>query len=505
MDDPLSGAKTNLVRDLGGLAAARMGVRLLGVAVGWVVARVIGPEALGQLSVPNLLFVLLPFATLGFADGLARELPLARRDDPAFADKLLRTAWLLNLLLLSMCALAILALGPVLRPWVPDTLLLWLSVGAGLANGLLRVALIGLSGAQRIRDLAGLQLVQGLLRAGLVLGLLLLLPVDWRVYVLHTGMVLSLVGALVWAGRQGVVKAPALNRRAMGLLARSGPPIAFASLFLMLLVVGDRLVMSRLLDGQVRGFFEQAVLIRDGLLLLPGVLLTVLVPDHSGRQNDPTRRPELLNDVARQSGLVAVGTPVLLLLLCLQLPWVMDLLLPRFTPGVPLFQLAVLGMCPIFLSYIFVSLMISEGRSLEVGLLGLLSLALLMALEVWAPLWPGDWIAGVVGPAPTLPGMGEALAASLSAMGAFWLFALAVMLRGVLHWGFPLRRVGVWLLPSLLFTLLALPLMAKGWLHPWSPGVNAPALGLCGLLLWGYERRSGQLSKVWRARRATKA
>jgi O-antigen/teichoic acid export membrane protein len=501
----VSGKSPNLVRDLGGLAAARMGVRLLGVAVGWVVARVIGPEALGQLSVPNLLFVLLPFATLGFADGLARELPLARRDNPPFAKELLRTAWLLNLLLLGLCALGVLAARPFLRPWLPDTWLLWLSVGAGLANGLLRVALIGLSGAQRIRDLASLQVVQGLLRALFVLALLFLLPERLQVYVLHAGMVLSLLGALVWAARQGVVQAPRLNPAAVGMLARSGPPIAFASLFLMLLVVGDRLVMSRILEGQVRGFFEQAVLIRDGLLLLPGVLLTVLVPDHSARQNDPARRPELLKDVARQSGLVAVLTPVLLVLLCLQLPWLMDLLLPRFIPGVPLFQLAVLGMGPIFLSYIFVSLMIGEGRSVEVGLLGLLSLAGLLALDVWAPRWPGLWLNAVLGHGATLPGMDLALGASLSALAAFWLFTLVVMGRGVWCWGFPWRRVLGWLLPSFLFTLVALPLLAKGWLQHWLPGVNAPALAICLLLLWVYEGRSGQLSKVWRARRAAKA
>lgn len=500
----MSGTRPNLVRDMSGLAAARMGVRVLGVLVGWVVARVIGPEALGQLSVPNLLFVLLPFVTLGFADGLAREMPLARRDDPPFERSLLQTAWFLNLLLLALCALLVLLLQPLLQPWISDPLLLWLAVGAGLANGALRVALIGLGGGRRIQELATLQVVQGVLRAVLVLGLLALLPGPLRVYVLHLGMLISLVGAVWWAARQGVVLPPRLDRRAAGLLARSGPPMAFASLFLMLLVVGDRLVMSRLLTGEVLGFFEQGVLIRDGLLLLPGVLLTVLVPDHASRQGDAERRPELLRDVARQSGLVAVLSPVLLVLMALQLPWLIELLLPRFTAGLPLFQLAVLGMCPIFLSYIFVSLMIGEGRSLQVGLLGMACLGGVLGVDAFAPHWPGPWLDAVTTQSPPLAGMREALSAALSALAGFWLFTVVVMAWGRASWSLPTRRVGSWLLPSLILTIAALAGLAMGWLQHWQAWVNGLALASCGLLLTGYEMRSGQLAKMWRARHAAK-
>lgn len=501
----MSAPRPNLVRELSGLAAARMGVRVLGVLVGWVVARVIGPEALGQLSVPNLLFVLLPFVTLGFADGLAREMPLARRDDPPLEQRLLQSAWLLNLSLLGACALLILLAQPLLRAWISDPLLLWLGVGAGLANGALRVALIGLSGGRRIHELASLQVVQGLLRGVLVMCLLFLLPAAWRVYVLHLGMLLSLAGALCWAARQGVVQVPRLDRQAAGLLARSGPAMAFASFFLMMLVVGDRVVMSRRLEGEVLGFFEQGVLIRDGLLLLPGVLLTVLVPDHAARVGDASQRSALLRDVARQSGLVAVLTPLLLTVLLLQLPWLIHLLLPRFAPGLPVFQLAVLGMGPIFLSYIFVSLLIAQGRSWQVGLLAMVCLGLMLGLDLLNAPWTGAWLGTLIGLAGNPAGLDLALGAGLNALLAFWLFTLAVMGWGLWSWRLPAARVIPWLLPSLILTMASLLALAGGWLQQWRVDLNVVALLACVLLAWTYEHRSGQLGKLWRARHASKS
>ncbi|MFA7332501.1 MAG: oligosaccharide flippase family protein [Candidatus Delongbacteria bacterium] len=505
MSPPTAAPARNLVREAGGLAGARLGVRVLGIAVGWVVARVIGPEGLGQLSLPNLMLAVAPFLTLGFADGLVRELPLAEGQAPEQRRSLLAASWAAGLL--TGLAVLLVAAGyqAVAGESIRDSRLYWLAVLAGLAHMAFKVSLSSLTGSRRIKELALLQVLQGLLRAGLVLILLFTMPASAQVYALHTGVALSLTGSLVWAARHGAVSRPHFDARALGRLGRSGPPLALASLLLMLLIVGDRLVLSRVLEPQALGIFEQGVLIRDGLLLLPAVLLTLLIPDYSARQGDPARRPGLLTDVARQSGLVAVGTPLLLGLTLLQLPWLFALLLPRFTPGMPVLQLAVLGMCPIFLSYILVSLLMSEGRAVHVGLLALVCLGLLLGLDlrplaVWQP-----WLERVLAHGPPVAGLERALAGALTALGAFWLFSLGILLGNARRLGLGAKLVLGWIAPSLLLSLAALAGLEQGWLQGWNPWVNLGFALAGGLFLATYERRSGQLGKLWRARRAVKS
>ncbi len=498
----MSRSTHNLVRDAGGLAAARLGVRFLGVAVGLVVARVLGPEGLGQLSLPNLVLVATPYLALGLPDALVRELPLSERD-PEEQQRLVATAWHATALLGALVVVLALLFETVLRSWIQDPLLLAFAVASGLSNAAYKVSYSDLIGRRRVRELAVLQVLQGSLRAVLVLALLFALPATAQVYALHAGVALSLAGSLVWAARRGAVCRPRLHRDALIRLARSGPPLALASLALMLLVVGDRLVLSRLLPPAALGIFEQGVLIRDGLLLLPAVLLTLLLPDHSARQGDPERRPGLLADVARQSRLVAAGTPVLLGITLLQLPWLVELVLPRFLPGLPVLQLAVLAMCPIFVSYILVSLLLAEGRALQVGAAAGFCLAALLLVDGLLIPHLGMRIDELFPGAPA--GLGHAAGAGLTALVAFWLFSVAVLLGSArrLGWGLvePLR----WLLPSLLLTVAVLLLWSCGGLRDWNPWINLAALAASTLHLGVYEARTGQLRKLWRARRSAPA
>jgi O-antigen/teichoic acid export membrane protein len=503
MSAPVTG-QPNLVREAGGLAAARLGIRVLGLLVGWVVARVLGPEGLGQLSMPNLVLVALPFLTLGFPDALVRELPLARGGPDGLAQRLRGGAWFMTLLLALGLAVLFLVLQPWLGGWFSDPLLLRLAILSGVCHAAFKVSYCDLNGSQRIRDLALLQFIQGALRGAVVLLLLFTLPESAQVYALHAGVSISLLAGIGWAARHGGVAAPRFDLPALRLLWRSGPPLALASLALLLLVAGDRLVMSRLLPLPVLGLYEQGVLLRDALLLLPAVLLTVLIPDYTARQGDPARRPGLLADVARQSGLVAVGAPVLLGLGLLQLPWLISLLLPRFLPGVPLFQLAALGVCPLFLSYILVSLLMSEGRAARVGLLAAACLALMLGLDLLPPpAWLEPWLAGAAKGAPAA-GLDRALWGALVAFAGFWSYSLVVLLGSARRLDLPLRRVLGWLAPSLALGAVGLLGLGEGWLQEWNPWVNLAALAAAALLLGAYETRSGQLSKVWRARRAPK-
>lgn len=493
LKDPANSPR-NLLRDASALAGVRLGIRMLGILVGLLVARLLGPEGLGQLSIPNLMLSIGPFIGLGFADGLVRELPRAETRGESAAD-LRSAAWSFSLMM-GLLAL-LLAFGP-LRPWVgswiSDGTLLVLALAAALLNGGYKYVYSDLVGSRRIRELGEMQVLQGVLRAVLVLSLLWMLGGRQRIWALHAGASLSFLLSILWVARR-VRPLPRfrLNPGALLVLLKSGPGLAAASFGMVLLVTGDRLFLRPVLDHGDMGLFEQAVLIRDALVLLPAVLLTLLIPEYSGRHANPAERARLLADVRRQSATVAVLSPLFLGWLSLQVEWVTALLLPGFLPGVPLYQLTCLGMITIYVCYIPVSLLMSENRSLLVGLAALTSLGLIGVLNSgWLSLALLELPAG----ASCSP---EAWLGVQNALIGFLLFA-------VLIYGFSLARLELRPLP-LAGAITALALAGvlayqlargdQGWLVS-----NALWLGLSLAILWGFDRRTGQVRKMWQARRA---
>jgi O-antigen/teichoic acid export membrane protein len=371
-----------VVKAAAGLASVRVGVRLMGILVGWVVALRLGPEGLGQLSIPNLLLSFGPFLGLGFSDGLVRELP--RNSSATMQERLRSTAFFMTLAGLGFGLIVL--LGPLhttLAAWIPDDRLLVAALLAFSFHAIYKYIYSDLVGSQQIFRIGLLQLLQGAVRACAVLVFLFILPAHLRVISLHVGVVLSFASAIFWFHRTvGALPRPRFDATAFFKLLRSGPGIALAGFGVMLLVVGDRLYLKSHLDLYQMGLFEQAVLIRDALLLLPAVIMTLLLPNFSRPNPDPDAQPKLMRRVRQHSWTLAIWVPLCLAPLALLVRPVTQILLPRFCEGIPLYQLTVLSMSPIYISYILMSLLLARGKAGRVVLAALVSIALVAALDL---------------------------------------------------------------------------------------------------------------------------
>ncbi len=485
MDLPLKeeGKPRNLLREASGLAGVRVALRFTGVLVGLVVARVLGPDGLGLLSIPNLMLALGPFLGLGFVDGLARELP--RADSAEEAEGLRSAAWSVTLMAAGVFLMISLPLWLIFREQAAMPLLMLLALLAALMNGAYKFVYTDLVGRREVRALGELQLLQGLARAGLVLGLLLLLPDSFKPISLHLGAAISFLLCITWyARRKHSLPAFQLQRCHLKKLLGSGPGLAFASMAIVLLVTGDRMILRPLLDHGEMGLFEQAVLIRDALLLLPAVLLTLLLPDYAGRIKDPS----LAADVRRQTLTMAVISPLFLLGLSLQVEWVTGLLLPDFLPGVALYRLTCLAMMPVFIAYIPLSLLMAENRSLLVALSALGGLALAAVIHFRPDLL---FLMGLATDTPRI------FLAGIASLAGLTLFALSISLAVRKSLGHSLAGIA----------LIAIALAACITLGLWLPTLDLGAfletalwLMITVVVIGLYQLFTGQPAKLWRAR-----
>ena len=370
------------LRAAGGLAAARLGARVLGLFTGVLVSRLLGPERLGLLALPNLVLSMAPLLTLGFADALVRMLPLAKTD-PEQHRALRETSLSLGSLLGLVLLLVAFGQWALLRSFPSsDFLLVVLALLCGFGNYLFKFFYCDLSGTHQFRILAKAQFIQGLIRTAFVLSFLFLLPDPWRIYALYLGMLISfsaMDGWLLLRWLRGLRLR--MHSGVSPQLFQQGIAISFVALTNTMLVSADRLVVSHLFEARTLGLFEQSVLLREALLLMPGVLMTVFIPGYSRKVAEKQPADEMARVTMRQNLLLSVLILPLLGLATINLPWGLELLLPDYTQATLLYQRTCLAVIPLLLAFLPLALVVSVGRPWRVALAGLLSIGGVLILD----------------------------------------------------------------------------------------------------------------------------
>jgi O-antigen/teichoic acid export membrane protein len=368
---------------IGGLGVTRLVCRLMALASGLLVSRVLGPERLGQLAYGNLLISLAPFLSLGFAEVLIRRSPRLRSAGQSISG--LRFSVMRGMLglLPVYLGLLLLAQGLLPRGILPDGRLFALFLLAFTGNYLFKLYHNDLTGRQCFRQLALAQLSLLASRSLLIVAFVLLLPEPARILGLYLGMGLSFLlvdGFLHW---RDFSRGGGAAREPLVPLLREGAPIALASLAAMALLVGDRILVSPALTPLHKGLFEQAVLLREALLIVPSVLMTVMIPSYSARSGPGDERQGLLLESLRQNQFLGVVGSLVFGLLILQMPWVIRLLLPAYVEGLPLFHWTGIAVLPLVIGYLPISFLISQGRSLQLAVISGGVLALLLFADGW--------------------------------------------------------------------------------------------------------------------------
>ena len=343
-----------------------------------------------MLALPNQLILIAPLLTMGFADALVRLLPMAKATPSEY--KALRESSLgVGLLLGGVLVLVALGQWSLNQSFPsPNFTLAVLAIFCGAGNYLFKFFYCDLSGTHSFRTLAWAQFLHGLIRVGLVLTLLVLLPEPWRLYALYAGMLISFTFVDGWLVIRWLRELRfRIQAHSCDLLFRQGIAISMVALTNTMLATADRLVVSRIFEPHALGLFEQSVLLREALLLMPSVLMTVFIPGYSRGVAEKKATDEMARVMMRQNLLLLVALLPLLGLGFINLPWILHLLLPNYIQGAELYQWTCVAAIPLIVAYLPLSLLISVGKPWRVAFGGMLAIVMALLLD-WQMLGPLD-------------------------------------------------------------------------------------------------------------------
>jgi O-antigen/teichoic acid export membrane protein len=402
----------SILTDISNLAIVRVGSRVVAIATGWFVAYILGPERLGLLALPNLLISMSQFLTFGLADALISEIPRLKSLKASSIADTVQTAFKASVLLNIVIVAALILAWRFNADFISnDWILFTLAVMCFAGSHLFKFLYCELTGNQKFSILARTQFLLILIRSLSIIVLIFILPQDYKLYGYLGGVFIAfaVIDSFLIKNRARRESSRFILKKLWPVL-RVGFPISIAMMLTVLIITGDRYQMVKILSGAVLGIYEQSVQLREALLILPSVLYTVLIPHYSSKQDSVT----LSATVFRQNLLVGAFSPIFLALGVIHLPWILNIILPDYYSGLYLYQLTVMSVAPVFLSYIPVSYIISRGKTLSI---------LLVAAITFIAIQVSDYMLG-----QNTTEMQTAIAAALNAGVAYWFYSLMLVI-----------------------------------------------------------------------------
>ena len=354
--------------------------QFLGLASGFVVAKLLGPTHFGVWNAVSLALVYGAYCDLGVLPAMGRDLPFYRGQGDLHKAKEIESTTL-STTLISAALVALVLLG----------MSFWGGYSPLMALGLRGMALVIV--LQRLYVY-----YQTVLRCYNEFGLLSKLRVIFAM--LSTVLVILMV---IWFGFVGRVAAailaqlliliyvlflrkiyifPRLNLQVAWQLAKVGLPIILSVVIIGLLTTIDRLMVITYLGATELGYFGIALLVTSIVFLIPGAANQVLYPRLTHRYGEAGKDIRALkNLVLTPTILLAYLAPALIGLIYLTLPTLIELFLPKYAPGVFPSRIVLLGM--FFFSIIGVTnyFLVTIGELKQYVLLGFLALALNITLN----------------------------------------------------------------------------------------------------------------------------
>ena len=341
--------------------SGRVSVRLMQAGAGLLTARLLGPEALGELAVPLLTVFYLSYLHLGVVDALGRELSLAGEDREKSRRLAAAARWFL--LCLSLLLILVLIVGRALNPGLLTGRTPLFLLVLVIPPFLLQVLYYNTRAAAALnfRLVAGVAVRQGLLRVLVLVALLFLLPFRIRLY----APPLALLAAALYPPWVISRRLPAVGWRAgtaeIRLLLRVGLPLGAYAFLLMALTNGDTFLLQRLLPFADLGRFQLGNLLREGMLMAAATLGGVAVP-HYARLEGAGRRADLQRLVRRHYWYFLGPAMIFTGLVFWLLKPLLTVFLPDYLPALPLLRAMVLAMHPLTLLLLPAALLIVRGE-----------------------------------------------------------------------------------------------------------------------------------------------
>lgn len=328
------------LRSIAAIVGGNSTSALLGAIGGIFVSRFVDPETAGSFRSYTIPLMYLTFLHLGTFDGLNRQIPLyLGQDRPDLVNSVASSAAAWNRMVSAVVSAGFLLLSGwslvhgnvhAMLGWAAQALVTWAVFYGGFLGATYRTI-------DHFVAMARIQTFQSVLSFGLVFSLPLL---GFSGLCLRSAFPAA-IGAWLLHRWRPLKIAPSFRRKPFLDLVRIGMPFCFwGSLYTSLWLALENTLMLALGGVRGLGLFAVAVMLREGICILPQAVHQVLTPRIVQAYGREGRLGATQGFVYRLVPPLAIGMAAIVVALSFALDVVVPVLIPKYTDGLALMKVS---------------------------------------------------------------------------------------------------------------------------------------------------------------------
>jgi len=372
--------KFQIIGDIISYSASAIAAQAIALVAGIWIARLLGPSDFGIWTAISLVLLYGAYSEFGILSAMGRDLPFYRGqgdvEKVASVEGAARQATIFGAFVAALLVFAF-SLLP--------------NQSSMMARGLQTMAVvlilqqvytyhrILLRSYNQFRELSQQQVLLAIFNSGLAVVFVVFLGLTGRMIaaiLAQAAIVLYAVCRNPWR------PVPKFNLSIAWSLVRTGMPILVACFVISLLTTIDRLMVITFLGEKQLGYFGLALLLTGVVALIPAMASQVLYPRITYRYGNSGKDVETLRSfVLTPPTILSALLPIFIGSIYLVLPWVVNVLLPAYTPGISAARIVILGIffyCILGLTDIF---LVTIGKLKQYALFGFVALAANIILD----------------------------------------------------------------------------------------------------------------------------
>ncbi len=455
-----------IIKDAGDYSMATLITQFVTVAAAILSRRFLGPVQMGVWSLVQIILTYANYSNMGTMDAIAREIPFYHgKNDAKRVEDIKNTVFTFCVLTALAVSLGVIAYAFLKRGVLQETLFYGLLITAALILlQRLNALLICLVRAYKYFELAG-----RLTFYSAVVNLVLIgfFSYRYKLYGFMAAMVLSFIFNIVYVFcHQKFHFRYAINFTQLRALLIYGFPLMILSLFSTLFETIDKLMITRFLGLESLGLYSVALMAYGYLYSIPNSISIVVIPNLHEKFGRTENKHDLKGYLEKSDDVFSVLMPVLIGISWFLVPFLIEMVLPKFTAGIWALRLLTLSAYFIGVGMAYSLFIYVIKKHAVLFPLNVISCGLAIIFN-YAAIRRGWGINGVAG-------------ATTLAMLCYFTMIYAYTARQI-YGGFDsIQKYAVIILKF--FGMVAVLLLITRWVHTPAPWLSlAVQLTLCGL------------------------
>lgn len=332
-----------IIKDAGDYSMATLLTQFVTVVAAILTRRFLGPAQMGFWALVQVILTYAYYSNLGTMDAIVREIPFYHgKNDIPKAEKIKNTTFSFCILTALIVSAGVISYAFLRRDYLSPMLFYGLLITAGLIF-LQRIneLLIRLVRAYKRFELAGKLTFYS---AVVNMILIAILSYRYKLYGFMIAMALSFIFNIIYVVYyQNFHFQYTIDWTQLRELLVYGFPLMILSFFSTLFETIDKLMITRFLGLEALGLYGVALMAYGYLQSIPNAISIVVIPNLHEKFGRTENKHDLKSYLEKSDDVFSVVMPALIGLSWFLVPYLIEMILPKFIEGISALRILILG------------------------------------------------------------------------------------------------------------------------------------------------------------------